>query len=113
LPHVWLFDHERKVSTLDLAGHGRFALFTGIGGEGWIDAAKTVGEELGIEIAAYTIGPRKDWQDHLGQWAEASEVRDSGIVLVRPDHHVCWRHQSIAADPVGELRRVLSSILDR
>jgi 2,4-dichlorophenol 6-monooxygenase len=113
LPHVWLFDHERKISTLDLAGHGRFALFTGIGGEGWINAAKTVGEELGIEIAAYTIGPRKDWQDHLGQWAEASEVRDSGIVLVRPDHHVCWRHQSIAADPVGELRRVLSSILDR
>ena len=29
LPHAWVFDHERKVSTLDLAGHGRFALFTG------------------------------------------------------------------------------------
>jgi 2,4-dichlorophenol 6-monooxygenase len=113
LPHVWLFDHERKVSSLDLAGHGRFALFTGIGGEGWVDAAKTVGDELGIEIAAYTIGPRKDWQDHLGQWADASEVRDSGIVLVRPDHHVCWRRETVATDPAGELRRVLSSILDR
>src|SRR3954466_16311122 len=65
------------------------------------------------EIAAYTIGPRKDWHDHLGQWANASEVRDSGIVLVRPDHHVCWRRETIAADPAGELRQVLSSILDR
>ena len=43
----------------------------------------------------------------------ASEVRDSGIVLVRPDHHVCWRRETIADDPAGELRRVLSSILDR
>ena len=40
LPHAWLEHHGRKVSTHDLAGKGRFALFTGIGGEAWMDAAR-------------------------------------------------------------------------
>ena len=41
LPHVWLFDKDnREVSTLDLAGKGRFTVFTGIGGEAWADAAR-------------------------------------------------------------------------
>jgi hypothetical protein len=26
---------------------------------------------------------------------------------------VCWRRETVADDPTGELRRVLSSILDR
>ena len=39
LPHVWVFGRDgRKVSTLDLAGKGRFTIFTGIGGEGWVEA---------------------------------------------------------------------------
>jgi len=114
LPHVWLFDgHGGKVSTLDLAGHGRFALLTGIGGQGWIEAATTIGREFGIDIAAYSIGPRQHWQDFTGDWARAREVRDSGIVLVRPDQHVCWRRETIASDPVAELRRVFKTILDR
>lgn len=33
---------------------GRFALLTGVGGEGWIKAAK---QSYGIDIAALTIGP--------------------------------------------------------
>src|SRR6266403_2191023 len=114
LPHVWLFDgHGGKVSTLDLAGHGRFALLTGIGGQGWIEAASMIGRELGIDIAAYSIGPRQHWQDFTGDCARSREVRDSGIVLVRPDQHVCWRRETIAGDPVAELRRVFKTILDR
>jgi 2,4-dichlorophenol 6-monooxygenase len=101
------------VSTLDLAGKGRFALFAGIGGEGWVEAARKVGDELGITIAAYVIGPRREWQDQAGDWADAREVRDSGIVLVRPDQHVCWRRETIAADPVSELLRVMRQILNR
>lgn len=114
LPHVWVFGADgRKVSTLDLAGKGRFSLITGIGGQGWIEAARTVGEELGIDIACHTIGPRQQWQDFTGDWARASEVRDSGVVLVRPDHHVAWRAEAKVADPAAELRRVLKSILAR
>lgn len=114
LPHVWVFGADgRKVSTLDLAGNGRFSILTGIGGQGWLEAARTVGGELGIDIACQTIGPRQQWQDFTGDWARASEVRDSGVVLVRPDHHVAWRAEAKVADPAAELRRVLKSILAR
>ena len=114
LPHAWLFDrHGGRVSTLDLAGHGRFALLTGIGGQSWIEAAATIDREFGIDIAAYSIGPRQHWQDFSGDWARAREVRDSGIILVRPDQHVCWRRETIVSDPVAELRRIFKTILDR
>lgn len=114
LPHAWVFDdHGTKVSTLDLVGKGRFTVLTGIGGQGWIDAAKAVGKELGLDIAAHVIGPRQHWQDYTGDWARAREVRDSGIVLCRPDQHVAWRRDTVATDPAAELRRVLKSVLDR
>ncbi|HQZ12353.1 MAG TPA: FAD-dependent monooxygenase [Devosia sp.] len=114
VPHAWVFDdHGTKVSTLDLCGKGRFSVLTGIGGDAWVAAAKTVGAELGLDLAAHIIGPRQHWQDFTGDWARAREVRDSGIVLVRPDHHVAWRSETVAADPAGELRRVLKAVLAR
>jgi 2,4-dichlorophenol 6-monooxygenase len=114
LPHVWVYGKGgHKASTLDLAGHGRFALLTGIGGKGWVDAAQAVGEELGMEIATHTIGPRQDWEDYAGDWARAREIRDSGVILVRPDQHVAWRSEAMVDDPAAELRRVLKQILDR
>ncbi len=114
LPHAWVYDdHGGKASTLDLVGHGRFTVLTGIGGAGWVEAAKIVGEELGLDIVAHVIGPRQHWQDFTGDWARAREVRDSGVVLTRPDQHVCWRRETIASDPAAELRRVFNAILDR
>ncbi|AOF94124.1 FAD-dependent monooxygenase [Sinorhizobium sp. RAC02] len=114
LPHAWLFSEDgRKVSTLDLAGHGRFTVLTGPGGQGWIEAAKAVGRELGIDIAAHAIGPRQQWQDFTGDWANLSEVRDGGVVLVRPDHHVCWRQADSAENPAAELRRVMTAVLGK
>ena len=114
LPHVWLFDAAgQKHSTLDLCGHGRFAIFTGIGGEAWVEAAKVVGAELGITVDVRLIGPRRAWLDHTGDWARAREVSDSGAVLVRPDHHVAWRADAVSESPAADLRRVLKSILGR
>jgi 2,4-dichlorophenol 6-monooxygenase len=112
LPHAWVFTNAgEKASVLDLAGHGKFTVLTGIRGHDWVKAAQAVGKELGIEIAAHVIGPRQHWQDLAGEWARTSEVADSGIVLVRPDHHVAWRHEGMVKDPEAELRRVLTSIL--
>ncbi|MXN52646.1 2,4-dichlorophenol 6-monooxygenase [Shinella sp. AETb1-6] len=113
LPHAWLFgEGNGKASTLDLCGHGKFTLLTGIGGQAWVDAAETLSAELGLPLVAHVIGPRQTWQDHYGDWARAREVGDAGVVLVRPDHHVAWRSEGLAADPAGELRRVLKTILD-
>ncbi|MBB3610527.1 FAD-dependent monooxygenase [Rhizobium sp. BK602] len=114
LPHVWLFnDNNQKASTLDLCGHGRFTILTGIGGRAWIEAARALSSELDLPLVTHIIGPRQPWQDHYGDWARAREVGDAGVVLVRPDHHVAWRSEAMAADPKGELRRVLKIILDR
>ncbi len=115
LPHVWVFENDSgdRVSTLDLAGHGRFAIFTGIGGEGWEAAATEVGPEFGLDIAVHVIGPRRRIVDHTGDWARASEITDSGCVLVRPDHHVAWRAETMTESPAADLRRVLTSILAR
>ncbi|MEQ6247265.1 FAD-dependent monooxygenase [Sulfitobacter sp. HNIBRBA3233] len=112
LPHVWVFTSQgQKVSTLDLAGHGAFSLLTGIGGEAWEDAARAISAELGVTVNVHLIGPRRAIQDHTGDWARVSEIRDSGCILVRPDHHVAWRADEMVKDPETELRRVLTTIL--
>ncbi|MGX9354727.1 FAD-dependent oxidoreductase [Roseobacteraceae bacterium S113] len=114
LPHAWLFDAiGAKHSTLDLTGHGRFTVLTGLGGEAWCSAAEQVGGALGIEIACHVIGPRQTYVDHTGDWARSREITDSGCLLVRPDHHVCWRSHTMADDPTSELERVLGAILAR
>jgi 2,4-dichlorophenol 6-monooxygenase len=111
LPHVWLGRDGRRVSTHDLAGHGRFTLFTGISGQAWADAATTVAAELGLELTGYVIGPGRPYLDLYNDWARIREVAEDGCVLVRPDAHVAWRSAGMLADPAAELSRVLRTIL--
>jgi 2,4-dichlorophenol 6-monooxygenase len=113
LPHCWLGLDGHKVSTLDLAGKGRFALLTGISGEPWADAALEVAASLGIEVAAYVIGPGRDYTDLYEDWARLREVAEDGCVLVRPDAHVAWRSASLVDDPARALESVLRDLLDR
>jgi 2,4-dichlorophenol 6-monooxygenase len=91
LPHVWFDRDGEKVSSLDVSGRGRFTVLTGIGGEAWVAAAKTIAAETGVDIAALVIGPGRDLTDLYGAWPEASEIEESGCLLVRPDHHVAFR----------------------
>ena len=112
LPHAWVYDRQGgKHSTLDLCGKGQFTILTGIGGEGWIKAAEAAGEALNLPIRTVTIGPRADYEDHVGDWHKVREIKDGGCLLVRPDHHVAWRSMSAATDPQADLTRVLRSIL--
>ncbi|MFK7752119.1 MAG: FAD-dependent monooxygenase [Sedimentitalea sp.] len=112
LPHVWLYDAKgAKHSTLDLAGGGAFALFTGLGGQAWAEAGADVAHQLGIDLRVYVIGPRQSYVDHTGDWSRAREISDAGCLLTRPDQHVCWRHHALADDPKAELHRVLCAVL--
>jgi 2,4-dichlorophenol 6-monooxygenase len=111
LPHCWVEHGGRRVSTIDLAGKGRFALLTGIGGDGWARAAEAVSARTGVEIAPFVIGPGRDVLDLYGDWAALSQVGERGCVLVRPDLHVAWRSHDLVADPAAELGRVLDAIL--
>ena len=111
LPHCWLEYEGTRVSTLDLAGKGRFALFTGIGGDAWVEAAAAVAERTGVEIACFVIGPGREVLDIYDDWARMSEVSDSGCVLVRPDEHVAWRSQTVAEDCTAQLGHALEQVL--
>ena len=115
IPHVWLYDHDTgdKHSTLDLVGGGQFTILTGIGGDGWAKAAETVGAAFGLPIRVHVIGPRQPIVDHTGDWARASEISDTGCLLVRPDQHVAWRMEEMVEDPEAELRRALTAVLSR
>ncbi len=113
LPHVWLGRGGHRVSTHDLAGKGRFALFTGISGEAWADAAEQAAAELGIELVAYVVGPGREHIDLYDDWARTREVTEAGAVLVRPDAHVGWRSHDLPTDPAAELTRVLRTLLHR
>ncbi|MFI9629414.1 FAD-dependent oxidoreductase [Streptomyces sp. NPDC052042] len=111
LPHAWLLDGQRKVPVIDLCGHGRFTLLTGIRGEAWREAAAKVTAETGVEIEVVSIGRGCDYEDRYGDWAAVSEIVESGAVLVRPDHIVGWRSTELADDPKGTLLDVMRSIL--
>lgn len=114
LPHAWIGGRDAAgapVSTLDLAGRGGFALFTGVGGDAWAAAARTVAERTGVPIAVRAIGPGLAWRDLYGRWAALAEIEDDGCLLVRPDMFVGWRSRTLAADCEGALGRAMARIL--
>jgi 2,4-dichlorophenol 6-monooxygenase len=113
LPHAWLQADGLRVSTLDLASYGGFTLITGINGKAWVEAAEIVSHELDLPITARIVGLAQACDDVLAEWTQVREVSDSGCVLVRPDRFVAWRAQSAVEDPVGDLRKVMRSILGR
>ena len=109
-PHVWLERNGAKLSTIDLFGRD-FVLLTGGAGKAWRDAGRTVAPDLGVPFQAYTVGD--DLHDPDSAWPGAYGVGPGGAVLVRPDGHVGWRSPGALADPDGEIRQVLRSMLSR
>lgn len=114
LPHVWLAasGQSPRVSSLDLCGHGRFTVLTGIGGQCWLDAANTLGKQSSLpEIAAYSIGFRCDYTDCYRDWQRVRGCKDDGVVLVRPDHFVAWRFASASSNATELLRQALEKVM--
>ncbi len=110
LPHVWLLDRrQRKVSSLDLCGQGRFTVLTGIGGEAWIEAAAASSERLSVDIQCHMIGPGHDHDDIYGDYATMREIEEDGALLIRPDMFIGWRAQTSAQS--NNLEAVMRQIL--
>ncbi|EFX05480.1 benzoate monooxygenase [Grosmannia clavigera kw1407] len=117
LPHVWLnrATPEKATSTIDLAGHGRFVLFTGIGGrDAWRTAAAAVTAQLGPPLDVHAIGFRQEWEDVYFDWERLRGVEESGAVLVRPDRFVAWRCPEVLDSPDAcalKLLQVMRAVL--
>ncbi|PTB35002.1 hypothetical protein M441DRAFT_74626 [Trichoderma asperellum CBS 433.97] len=116
LPHVWLNKAvpTTPVSTIDIAGKGKFVLFTGIGGDAWKGAASKISAELRVPIDVHSIGFRQDWEDFYFDWERVRGVQESGAILVRPDRFVAWRADIILGDSeacAAKLSDVMTSIL--
>lgn len=100
-PHAWVTSQGRQVSTIDLFD-GRFVLLSP--SRAWCSAGRQVAAELPVPL-------RTEMIEDPG-WAETYGVGTNGAVLVRPDGYVAWRSQAPAVDPTGELRRIVSAVVD-
>jgi hypothetical protein len=113
LPHAWLNTAvpQQQISTLDLAGKGRFTLFTGHGGDAWRKAADSVGQAMGIDIAAFSVGYGLEYEAVYNDWYRLREVEEDGCILVRPDNFIAWRSNILVYDCITALHTVFQSIL--
>ena len=111
LPHVWLERDGQLLSSLDLVGGKRFSLLTGIGGDGWIEAARAVEATTGVGLDVHVIGSRDGILDVYGDWDRLRGVSTTGCVLVRPDRHIGWRAHEISSDAIGALDDVMQQLL--
>jgi 2,4-dichlorophenol 6-monooxygenase len=115
LPHAWLVDDNgRRVSTLDLVGHGRFTVVTGIAGLVWVEAAEKCAAEFGIPLPAVRIGT-ENARDAYGEWRRVGELDEEGALLIRPDGYIAFRQPSVvdSAGALEKLRFALASVLAR
>ncbi|OQV10446.1 FAD binding domain-containing protein [Cladophialophora immunda] len=117
LPHAWLEQGDKRLSTRDLVKYDGFVLITSHP-ELW---GKAVVEEGGGLVTLIEISDmieeadgRFSWKDVDGKWASQRGVGSSGAVLVRPDGIVVWRAQAFdesSHGKIGWLRDVLRRAL--
>jgi putative polyketide hydroxylase len=110
VPHVWLEQQGRRVSTVDLCGTN-FVLFCGPEGHAWYDMAQRIVRESGLALDPYRIGPEGDLRDPERRWLAASGTTSSGAVLVRPDGFVGWRAEQLEGNEQQSLEEALKQIL--
>jgi 2,4-dichlorophenol 6-monooxygenase len=114
LPHAEVEDADGvRRPLMDLVRPGRFLLIAGENGTAWCEAAAKLAER-GVPLDAVRIGHVEgDFRDPRSAWLRQREITAEGAVLVRPDRFVAWRSLAAAADPYGELDRVLARVLGR
>ena len=112
LPHAWVSHQGRRVSTLDIVPLGSFGTVCGIRGEQWRQAAQKVAQELGVSLPAYTIGYRCEYDDAFGAWSRRKEIRDDGVIVIRPDRHIAYRSTTMPEDPYAALKAAVLHVLN-
>ncbi|WP_168787357.1 FAD-dependent monooxygenase [Paraburkholderia aromaticivorans] len=111
IPHAWLIDKDgHRVSTLDVAGKGKFTLVTGLSGGAWVKAA----DELDLPFLRTVVTGANDAQDPYCDWQRIREIPEAGALLVRPDGYIAWRQSENVFDAAMAkelLKSTLSAVL--
>ncbi|KAL8939145.1 MAG: hypothetical protein Q9216_003519 [Gyalolechia sp. 2 TL-2023] len=110
IPHLWVEQQGKRISTLDLSGKG-FVLLAGAEGAPWIEAANTVSTILSTDLTAYCAGPDCDLSIHGGEFESAAGVSSQGALLVRPDDFVVWRQRRRPSNHRAELEQATKQAL--
>ncbi|MCV7728040.1 FAD-dependent monooxygenase [Micrococcus luteus] len=107
LPHAWLVGTDgHRISTLDVTGHGRLSLITGLSGQAWKDAAA----RLNLPYLRTVVIGEPGYEDPYAYWARVREIDEAGALLVRPDGYVAWRQPTAVWD-TEEAETMLSTAL--
>jgi 2,4-dichlorophenol 6-monooxygenase len=107
MPHAWLVGADgRRSSTLDLVGHGKYSLVTGLSGAQWAEAADGLQAPFLRTVVIGTAGA----QDLYCNWSAVREIEEAGALLVRPDGVVAWRQHG-AAQSAAEAKATLDAVL--
>ncbi|MEU0312874.1 FAD-dependent monooxygenase [Nocardioides sp. NPDC006273] len=112
IPHVWLNQDGRQVSTSDLVARSGFTLFVAAdAADIWTEAATVAERESGCPIRVVAVGSGGAYQDPTGEWAAARDIDRSGALLVRPDRHVAWRTATAPTATAEVLSGTVTSLL--
>jgi len=99
IPHAWLVDErQRRLSTLDVVGKGKFSIVTGIGGRVWVEAA----ERLDLAFARTVVIGAPGLADAYGEWRDRSGLEEAACLLVRPDGYIAWRAEAASSAEEAE-----------
>ncbi len=60
-----------------------------------------------------SIGAYGDYTDPEDHWNQLRQIRDTGAILVRPDHHVAYRAHDAVSDPTDALSQAVEAVLSR
>ncbi len=102
LPHRWLTDSGRQLSTLDLAG-AQWTLLAGPHGTGWLTASTDGLRVRQITAAMIDSDP--------AAFTEIAGTEPDGALLIRPDGFVAWRSRSLPTDPNDTIRSAMHTLL--
>lgn len=110
-PHLWVEHQGKCMSNLDLFGKS-FVLLAGAEGASWLEAAKKVSSAMGIDVAAYCVGPERDLvTSSKGEFESAAGISPRGAILVRPDDFVVWRQRKQPSDHQAKLEQAMRQVL--
>jgi 2,4-dichlorophenol 6-monooxygenase len=112
LPHAWVERQGARIALNTLVHGGKFVLIAGENGKLWIEAARKLGGDLGIDLVAVRVGILDgDYVDARCAWTKQREFGPEGAVLVRPDRYIGFRSAGSVDNHEAVLANALRQIL--